>query len=474
MRYARRQPDSSALYRIVAEHSETVLAQAEASSLRGGYPQYVKDEVAAYLRCGLLVHGFARFACKACGAERLVAYSCKNRGLCPSCITKRSALTAAHLCDAVLPLAPYRQWTLSLPFALRFGLIRAGRLFTAVIRTFVRTVFAWQRRRAKALGYAKPHTGSVSFAQRFGSLLQLNPHAHTWIPDGAFVETDEGELGFVRLPPPTDEDVQRLCIRIAERVVRLCHANEDAEPLEDDDEAVMASVQAEAVRPPVRRPHFFDDVPASKVTPLSSQHGGFSLHAGLWVEASDRKGLERLLRYGSRPPFAQKRLSLTPSGRVRLKLRKPYHTGQTELVLEPEAFVRRLFAIIPPPRWHLTRYHGMFSGHHRMRSRLAALVPDPPDPAASPPPRTGREGGAQTDDEPLLNARSRLCYAKLLSRVFEQDIGRCEHCGGALRLLACIDDPDAIATILNHLGLDTQAPRAAPARSPPQLALDWD
>ena len=183
--------------------------------------------------------------------------------------------------------------------------------------------------------------------------------------------------------------------------------------------------------------------------------------------------LERLLRYGSRPPFAQKRRSLTPSGRVRLKLRKPYYAGQTELVLEPEAFVRRLFAIIPPPRWHLTRYHGIFSGHHRMRSKLAALVPEPPGPAASPP-RTGREGGAETDDEPLPNAGSRLCYAKLLSRTLEQDIGRCEHCGGALRLLACIDDPDAIATILNHLGLDTQAPRAAPARSPPQLALDWD
>ncbi|MBW2736123.1 MAG: transposase zinc-binding domain-containing protein [Deltaproteobacteria bacterium] len=50
-----------------------------------------------------------------CGLERLVAYSCRGRGLCPSCIAKRSALTAAHLCDGVLPVCPYRQWTLSLP-----------------------------------------------------------------------------------------------------------------------------------------------------------------------------------------------------------------------------------------------------------------------------------------------------------------------------------------------------------------------
>ena len=193
--YRRRQPEKSILYRIVAEHAETVFAEAEASSERGGYPQYVKDEVAAFMRCGLLPFGFARFSCRACGEERIVAYSCKKRGLCPSCIAKRSALTAAHLCDAVLPVCPYRQWTLSLPYALRLRLIRDGTLFTKVIRTFVRTVFSWQRRKAtsareakgrakmprheaqgaesepqasgKALGHHKVHCGSVTMAQRF-------------------------------------------------------------------------------------------------------------------------------------------------------------------------------------------------------------------------------------------------------------------------------------------------------------------
>jgi hypothetical protein len=177
----------------------------------------------------------------------------------------------------------------------------------------------------------------------------------------------------------------------------------------------MASVQADAARTPVRRPHlplafgslsalsrlvtrqiarlrlaggFFDDMPheARPHTPLAAQHKGFSLHAGLWVEAKRRKKLERLLRYGSRPPLPQKRLSVTPSGKVRLKLRKPYYTGQTELVLEPTAFLRRLFAIISPPRWHLTRYHGIFSGHHLLRGKLAALlriVADFPDAARS-------------------------------------------------------------------------------------------
>jgi hypothetical protein len=95
------------------------------------------------------------------------------------------------------------------------------------------------------------------------------------------------------------------------------------------------------MRAPVRRPNFFDErlVAERRHTPLSAQLDGFSLHAGLGVKAGERRTLERLLRYGSRPPFAQKRLSVTPSGKVRLKLRKPYYTGQTELLLEPEAFV---------------------------------------------------------------------------------------------------------------------------------------
>jgi hypothetical protein len=473
--YARRRPEKSTLYRIVAEHAETVFAEAEASSQRGGYPKYVKDEVAAFIRCGLLQHGFARFSCRACGEERLVAFSCKKRGLCPSCIAKRSALTAAHLCDAVLPVCPYRQWTLSLPYALRLRLIRDGALFTKVIRTFVRTVFSWQRRKAKALGHRKVHCGSVTFAQRFGSLLQLTPHAHTWIPDGVFVEQDDGELSFVPLSAPTDEEIDTLCRRLAKRISRVCRVEDDDEPIEDDDDAVIASVQAEAVRAPLRQPHFFDDVPEAKArkrSPLCAQHAGFSLHAGLWVEARKRQKLERLLRYGSRPPFAQKRLSLLPSGKVRLELRKPLRTGQTQLVLEPEAFLRRLFAIIPPPRWHLTRFHGVFSGHHRLRRKLATLLPEPPPP---PLPRDDAEPRAALIDDEQTPSESRIAYAQLLSRVFEADIGCCQRCGGELRFVACIDEPDAIAKILTHLGLSTEVPKLAPARSPPQTELaDWD
>ncbi len=47
-----------------------------------------------------------------CGDDLLLAFSCKRRGVCPSCNARRAHDTAAHLLDHVLPLAPYRQWTL--------------------------------------------------------------------------------------------------------------------------------------------------------------------------------------------------------------------------------------------------------------------------------------------------------------------------------------------------------------------------
>jgi len=192
---------------------------------------------------------------------------------------------------------------------------------------------------------------------------------------------------------------------------------------------VIAAVQAEAVQAPIRQPHFFEQTPPSrKQSPLSAQQKGFSLHAGLSVKADDRKTLERLLRYGSRPPFAQKRLSQLPSGKVRLKFRKPCYTGQTQLVLEPEAFLRRLVALIPPPRWHLTRYHGIFSDHSSMRPKLAALLPESSSPTSCQ--EVSADGGMQQDDEALPDNPRRLSYAQLLSRVFEQDIGCCQRCGG--------------------------------------------
>ena len=97
--YAPRQPGSSVLYEVVRDHLETFLAEASEWRDGEGVPGFVEREFRDFLRCGFLAGGFARFRCTACGWERLIAFSCKSRALCPSCGGRRMTDRAAHLVD---------------------------------------------------------------------------------------------------------------------------------------------------------------------------------------------------------------------------------------------------------------------------------------------------------------------------------------------------------------------------------------
>jgi len=75
-----------------------------------------------------------------CTHEKLVAFSCKRRGFCPSCGGRRMTQTAAHLVDHVVPNVPVRQWVLSLPIPLRFLLAAHPRLITPVLQVIHRAI----------------------------------------------------------------------------------------------------------------------------------------------------------------------------------------------------------------------------------------------------------------------------------------------------------------------------------------------
>jgi hypothetical protein len=220
--------------------------------------------------------------------------------------------TAAYLVDQLLPEAGYRQWVLTFPWALRFRLAVDRPLFTALLRTFLRTLFAWQRRRGRASGIRVGQTGAVSFLQRFGGALNLHPHVHSLVPDGLFVPADDGLLTFVPLPPPTDEDVAALALKIARRltavVERHCADACETDALLEQTAAAMQQALTVAVRAPVV-PAQLDltgqEDPQRLAKPLCARVAGFSLHAAQSVAAEDRRALERLCRYGLRPAFAR-------------------------------------------------------------------------------------------------------------------------------------------------------------------------
>ncbi len=91
----------AAFLRFAAEHYAAPL------------PKYVARAFHDFLRCGLLEFGFLRVHCESCRKDRLVAFSCRQRGVCPSCAARVMCNTAAHLTDRVLPNVPIRQWVLA-------------------------------------------------------------------------------------------------------------------------------------------------------------------------------------------------------------------------------------------------------------------------------------------------------------------------------------------------------------------------
>ena len=136
-------------------------------------------------------------------------------------------------------------------------------------------------------------------------------------------------------------------------------------------------------------------------------------------------------------------MAMTSSGYLRDALKTPYRDGTTHLVLEPLDFMARLAALVPPPHMHLTRFHGVFAPHSKLR---AAVTP------------AGRGIGAQKaparSSEQGQSASSRhvaMNWARRLKRVFGIEIEACARCGGKLRIIASIEAPEVIAKILAHL-----------------------
>ena len=109
-----------------------------------------------------------------------------------------------------------------------------------------------------------------------------------------------------------------------------------------------------------------------------------AIHADTWLHENDVTGLERLCNDGARGPLSLERLSALPDGRLAYRMKRPSPSGQTHLVLSPLTFLRRLAALVPPPRANLVRYFGVFAPNARVRPRVVPAPPAPALPEAAP------------------------------------------------------------------------------------------
>jgi hypothetical protein len=310
--------------------------------------------------------------------------------------------TAAHLVDHAIPHVPVRQWVLSLPIPLRVLLAAQPELVTPVLQA-VQRVLTRHLLDAVGLKADEGHDGAVTLIQRFGSAANLNIHLHGLLLDGVYRCGADGVPEFVEAGSPTDDEVHALLQAIIARLMKMLTRRgvlvEDmgqtylAEPDTDGEESrTLRPLQAAAITLQAAPGQWPGPSPGTNTPleclcpgsayriafgpragqrvltlrgampresaarqPLCADLDGFSLHAAVRVQAHDRKRLEQVCRYITRPALSDERVQLNAAGQVELKLKTPWRDGTTYLVMSPLEFMQRLAALVPRPRLHLIR-----------------------------------------------------------------------------------------------------------------------
>ena len=417
--YRPRQPRATPLYRLVDARYDGVRAQwEERFETRYGFWRSLTDTaVAAFLDCGILENGFARVRCGACAAEYLVAFSCKSRGLCPSCAAKRAAELAAFLREEVLEDVGHAQWVFSLPKMLRPYFLYHRPLLGCLCRAAYETV---RELMAEAAGDPGLKPGMIAVVQTFGGALTWNPHVHALVTRGGWDR--EGAWAPI---PYVDQTAAAELLRY--KVFRFLAR-----------EGLVTPERIELL--------------------LSWRHSGFSVHNTVTVAPDDGAGLERLARYLLRAPVSLERLAFDEATGLGSYRCRPGHEPSTGEIAGCDAaeLLARVLIHIPEPRRHLVRYYGAYSSVVRARRRAEGLAG----------PQRGVGDTAPTDPD---RRALRRVWAALIRRIYEVDPLVCPRCGGTMRIIAFITEPRVIGKILRHLaaqGVDARSPPGADPSAP--------
>ena len=334
--------------------------------------------------------------------------------------------TAAHQVDHVFPPrvgdlgeVPVRQWVLSLPKRLRYFLYHNPKITGKVLRIFLDEIRKQLVQYVQTDSESPVKIGGVSFIHRFGSSLNAHVHFHCVIIDGVFVKDSDSQITFHKLTTITQEDIQAVQVRVRLRVLKSFKRNG---LLEDHDVENMKTWNGS---------------------------GGFSVNGTARIHENYREGLERLLRYCARPPFALERIKQQPDGTLIYQLNKHLANGQTQLKLTSLELIDKLAALVPPPRIHRHRYYGVLASNSPFRASVTAMAG-----------QSLAQGAieiqtADKNDEPVEQAQedkpkrppNRYLWAMLLARTYNLFPLLCPECGAETQVIAVIQDKPVIYKI---------------------------
>ncbi len=420
--YRPRRPERSPFFAVLNQFFDRFTREYEHRFERtfGPLRCLVPKTVERFLGCGLPEGGFARVRCDACRAEHFVAFSCKQRGFCPSCSAKRADLWAEFARERVIREVSHRHLVFALPKALRSAFRYRRSLLPKLALCAWNAVSAFIR--AETDSTALP--AAIVSIQTAGDFLNWHPHLHVLAPAGAF--TVEG--GFLPLPyfdVPTLRDL------------------------------FQARVLALLLKEQMVSPELVDRM-------RSWRHSGFHAFAGDEIPAVDdavRVGL-----YMVRGPAATSRLRLDPSNEPKLRYLAKGDGHDRGAGADPVLhqdfdyleWIARLTSHIPEKGTQLVHYYGAYSNAHRGKAlRREAFT------LASPDESSGRPPSPESD---WTKARRRS-WARMIRRVYEVDPMLC-RCGGRMRVVGFVTQAPVIRKILEHVGRRFE-PLNLPGRSPP-------
>ncbi|MCB1212063.1 MAG: transposase zinc-binding domain-containing protein [Verrucomicrobiales bacterium] len=276
--------------------------------------------VQAYYRCGDLTTGFTRYHCPDCGHERLLAFTCKARHICPACYQRRTRQNAEWISTYICHPVPHRQFVFTIPKVLRSIFRKRRRLLTRLFQTATACLRDHFRAR---LQLPKGRVAAAAALHTFGDYLVFHPHLHILAADGLF--NKEGRFHCM----PT-EDLAPLTDLFR---ARFLHALHNAKLISD---AKLADL-------------------------LSWKHSGFHVHADdAPVGPRDLKGRQRLAEYLLRAPFSLQKIHWNPTTRtVIYRSRRSWNT-------------KRNFEVFPAT---ILRFHGEASNGRPSEGSRAWRMP---------------------------------------------------------------------------------------------------
>ena len=170
--YYRRQAEDTPLYRLIYHHRDELEHRWESrfEQNHGFLRKSVLEAFDQYLNCGIILHGCARLHCESCKHSELLAFSCKRRGLYPSCDAKRALLFAEHLEHEVLLPHPHRHLVFTIPKRLRVYFKFNRKLHSLL---YASAWHAWNRYVREKLPCS---TGAIMALHAAGEELNFHPH----------------------------------------------------------------------------------------------------------------------------------------------------------------------------------------------------------------------------------------------------------------------------------------------------------